>query len=216
MARTKQSPKIIVLAATKGGVGKTTLSTALAVRASEGGDRVALIDADPQASLERWWQLRQEPDNPMVLDIACSAEAIGLLASEGWDYVIVDTPPALVDEIEQAISMADFVLIPTRASAFDLEAVDQVVQICESEKKPFAFVINAAQPNWKLTASSRRYLEHDGKVFNQLICYRRSYISAPTLGKTGPEIEKDGKCAEEIDGLWAELKAALRKAARAR
>ncbi|HXF55672.1 MAG TPA: ParA family protein [Hyphomicrobiaceae bacterium] len=213
--RAKQA-YIVALAATKGGVGKTTLAAALAVRAMEDGARVALIDADPQASLARWWELRGEPDNPRVLDVPCGQEAIGLVAAEGFDWVIVDTPPALIDEISAAVNMAHYAIVPVRPSAIDIEAVDQVKEICETLGKPFAFLLNAVQPTWRLTEQAERYLESDGKVLPARICYRKAYISAMTLGKTGPELERDGKCREEIDALWALVKAQTRRAARAR
>ena len=208
--------RVVVLAATKGGVGKTTLASALAVRAAQESKRVALIDADPTASLERWWELRGEPDNPRILGVDCSAEALGLLISERWQWVFIDTPPALIDEIAQAILVADFVLIPTRASAIDVEAMDHVIELCKERRKPFAFVLNAVQPTWKLTESAAAYLERDGKVLEPRICYRKAYISAMTSGRSAPEVEKDGQAAKEIDALWASVKKFVVRSARAR
>ena len=54
----KRRTNVIVLCATKGGVGKTTLASALAVRAAEESKRVALIDLDSQPSLSGWWDRR--------------------------------------------------------------------------------------------------------------------------------------------------------------
>ena len=47
-----------------------------------------------------------------------------------WDYLIVDTPPAMMDRIEAAIRTADVVLIPVRASIFDVEAIAPVTEVC--------------------------------------------------------------------------------------
>lgn len=199
---------VVALAATKGGVGKSTLTAALAVRASEESRRVAILDADTgQNSLVRWWQLRGEPRNPKLVRVDCTPEGIGLVAAEGYEWLFIDTPPRGVDEISQAISAADFVLVPSRASALDVEAIDQVVEICKLYNAPYAFVINAAQPTWTLTREARAYLSDFGPVLSSLVAYRRAHIASATLGKTGAEYDKDGKCREEINALWNEVKA---------
>jgi chromosome partitioning protein len=46
--------KVITVAQQKGGAGKTTLTAQLAVAFAGDGQRVALIDIDPQASLAQW------------------------------------------------------------------------------------------------------------------------------------------------------------------
>ena len=211
--KTKKGPKIIALAATKGGVGKSTLSALLSVRASEESKHVALIDADTgQNSLARWWQLRGEPKNPKLIGAECTPEALGLLSAARYDWLFIDTPPRGVDEISQAVSVADFVLIPTRASALDVEAVDQVVEICKLYNTDYAFVINAAEPRWTLTREARNYLSDYGTVIDCPITYRRAYVAAMTIGKTGPEYEKDGKCREETDALWSAVRLLTQKA----
>jgi chromosome partitioning protein len=199
--------RTVVLAATKGGVGKTTLAAALAVRAVADGARVALVDLDPQGSLARWWELRGEPDNPrLITGVDTVGEAVRLLQQDGFEWIIIDTPPAMLSMIEPAIRAADLVLVPVRASALDIEAVDPVVELCNDHARPFAFIINAAEPRWKLTESAVSYLKHDGRVLPELVCYRQAYIAAMTVGKSGPEVERDGRSKDEIDGVWRAVK----------
>lgn len=203
----KRRMTVIVLAATKGGVGKTTLASALAVRAAEESKRVALIDLDPQESLASWWDRRGKTGNPILFEIDATAEGIELLMSKGFEWVFIDTPPGGLKFTEPAIAAADFVLIPMRASALDVEAIDVVVDICSTRKKPFAVVLNHAHPAWKLTKSTVAYLRSSGHtVLDQLIAYRMAYIGAMTVGKSAPEIEKDGQARKEIDALWESIK----------
>lgn len=212
MAPKKQQMRVIAVASTKGGVSKTTLSSALAVRAVADGLKVALLDTDPQASLARWHELRGRPDNPRIVEIDAAREALALLISQRWDVVFIDTPPAFLDKIENAISLADFVLVPCRPSAVDVEAVRDVVTICQDHEKPFAFVITQIlPPPGRIVEGAQKYLETDGDVLAARMTSRKPYAAAMTLGKTGPEM-KDGKAAaDEIDALWSEIKTRLRK-----
>lgn len=208
----KRITKALVLAASKGGVGKTTLAASLAVRAAADGGKVALIDTDPQASLDRWWEIRGSPDNPQMFDADANLETLGLIRAEGWDWLIVDTPPAMFDRIEAAIHVADFVLIPCRPSAFDVDAVADVVELCQEHEKPFAFLINAAHPQWsKMIEGAETCLRRLGPVLPCHIGFRKDYAAAVMAGKGAAEVSRDGKARDEIEVLWTTLKRSIGK-----
>ena len=52
--------KTVLVASSKGGVGKTTIATHLAAQAALDGHRTVLVDADPQHSSTRWAERRAE------------------------------------------------------------------------------------------------------------------------------------------------------------
>jgi chromosome partitioning protein len=206
MAR-KQPMRVVALAGTKGGVGKTTIAVALAVRAAEESKRVALLDLDPQESLSGWWDRRGTAKNPKLFEVDATTEAIELLMSEGWEWVFIDTPPSKLELIEPGIAVADLVLIPTRPSALDIEQVDILVELCKAHGKPFAFVLNHAPPSSKLTKSTAEYLRRGGRtVLGPRLTFRQAYMAAMTVGKSGPEVEKDGAARREVDALWKAVK----------
>jgi len=99
--------------------------------------------------------------NPKLFEVDATAEAIELLVSEGWQWVFVDTGPARIELIEPGIAVADFVLIPTRPSALDIEQAAICVELCETHRKQHAFVLNHAPPGTKLTKSSIQFLKQN-------------------------------------------------------
>ncbi|HEY7553001.1 MAG TPA: ParA family protein [Hyphomicrobiaceae bacterium] len=211
----KQPPprlRVVTLANVKGGVGKSTLCSALAVRAAEESRRVALLDLDPQESLASWWTRRGRTKNPKLHEMDATTEAIELLIAEGWEWVFIDAGPAKIDLIEPGIAVADLVLIPTRPSAFDIEQASICLELCEVHGKPLAFVINQGSPGTKLTRSSIAFLQENvgARVIKRpVITHQQSYMAALTVGKSGPEIDKSGEARTEIDELWAAVKKLL-------
>jgi chromosome partitioning protein len=199
--------RVVAFANVKGGVGKSTLCSALAVRAAEESKRVALLDLDPQESLASWWTRRGKPKNPKLFEVDATTEAIELLISEGWEWVFIDTGPAKIDLIEPGVVVADLVVIPTRPSAFDIEQAAICVELCEAHGKPHAFVINNAPSATKLTKSSIEFLRKGGStVVETPIMFRPAYMAAATVGKSGPEVERGEAARNEIEALWAAVK----------
>ena len=56
----------------KGGSGKTTLAVHVAVAAGEAGERVVIVDTDPQRSATTWGGSRQQ-DTPIIAPVAAAA-----------------------------------------------------------------------------------------------------------------------------------------------
>ena len=202
---------------TKGGAGKTTLVTCLAVRAAKDG-LAAVLDLDPQSSYSLWYKLRGSPENPALLtgaDRASDAvEALRLTSPCEW--VLLDGPPGSILVTEDAIKVSDFVIIPVRTSVLDLHASRDCIQLCQEHGTPFFAVINATRSgDRRLIDETEEILRSWGvPVAKQPIVHRIAYTDAITTGRTGPE--KDRKAAAEIDALWKETLAAIRKAAKGR
>ena len=203
--------RVVGLIASKGGSGKSTLTVNLAVQAAKERQRVAIVDAEPQHSAKLWWKLRGEPDNPhLVTDDDYDPEAAAdALRSDGYQYVFIDTVPADMPSIKAAIVASDFVIIPTRVSAFDLAATSAVVGMCRAERKPFAFVLNAVDPKWeKGILGAIKALQKFGPVIAKTVRHRTIYASTLTMGKAAFEgTSKEAKQAgTEIAAVWAAIK----------
>ena len=199
--------KTITIASAKGGSGKSTITSALAVRACQDTPQVAMMDLNfDQGSLSQWWQLRGEPEAPrLAVERRKYSRATCGRSRALMTWLFIDTPPAEMDLIEQAIAVADAVVIPVRAGFFDVIAVQSVIEMCREHRKPFAFVLNAVDSRFKtLTKQTIAALAELGPMFATQISYRQPYIQALVIGKTGPELEKDLR--PEIDRLWSEVK----------
>jgi chromosome partitioning protein len=114
--------KTILVASSKGGVGKTTIATHLAAQSALDGRRTVLLDADPQGSSTRWAQRRAGLDSAVLpLD--------GTIA--GWrrhvpadtDLVVVDAAAgAMAGDLGSVLERADAVVVPVLPSVLDIEA----------------------------------------------------------------------------------------------
>jgi chromosome partitioning protein len=198
--------KVVTVAAPKGGSGKTTLVSALAARAALESARVAMFDLNSdQANLTQWYILRGEPPNPVLVEVEKISRDTEVLRNEKFQWLLIDTPPLDLDVIEAAVAVADAVIIPVRASIFDIGAITCVVEMCKERRKPYAFVLSAVDNKMpKLTERARAALISDGPVLSGFLSYRQDYISALTAGKTGFEVQKALKC--EIDQIWEDMK----------
>jgi chromosome partitioning protein len=83
--------KIIGIANSKGGSGKTILAINLSVEACDAGFKVCLIDCDPQASASKWAKKRDLP-RPIVMPCSLRELPAALAKAEknGFDIVFVD------------------------------------------------------------------------------------------------------------------------------
>src|SRR5262245_35379910 len=106
----------------KGGVGKTTLTACLAVRAIQDRAKVAVLDIDPSSRYSDWYRRRCSPDNPALLGGADRAgDAVAALQlNSPYTYVFLDGTPGSLTVTEDAIAASTIVLIPMRASGLDL------------------------------------------------------------------------------------------------
>src|SRR5215469_6578211 len=66
--RDAQEMYVFALVTQKGGSGKSTLAVGLAVAAMENGERVAIVEADPQGTTSKWKERRDHP-YPLVVRV---------------------------------------------------------------------------------------------------------------------------------------------------
>ena len=137
----------IVVAALKGGVGKTTTCVYLAAIAAEAGRSVALVDADAQASAADWLENSGDPALEKIELVEAPTERLLARALDRTDddqVTIVDSPPGNERLIGVALERADVVIIPTRVGGVEWPRVD-VVRGMVPRRTPYGLVICSAR-----------------------------------------------------------------------
>jgi chromosome partitioning protein len=187
----------------KGGSGKTTLAVHVAVAATEAKEKVILIDTDLQASAYAWGQARKA-DTPQI--IKATAATLGHImegARHEKTLAVIDMAPHATAGVDIIAAAADFLLIPCRASAFDLKAITSSVNVAKAAGKPAAFILNACDPRVPEVMESRTVLKRHGFPVAPInIGQRVAFSRAVATGQSVTEFDAQGKAAQEIVFLW--------------
>ena len=137
--------KIILVGCVKGGAGKTTTSTNLAVALARKDASVVLADCDHQENSTRWVEARNETDLQPQIDYAQTkgkqaAQLMKLLATK-YDYVVVDVHGGNTVEMQSIMTVADIQIAPHQASGYDLMTLAELRDQYESSK-----IVNPEMP----------------------------------------------------------------------
>ncbi|KAF1700791.1 ParA family protein [Pseudoxanthomonas suwonensis] len=150
--------KTILVAGSKGGVGKTTVATHLAAHSALRGRRTVLADADPQGSATRWAERRAALDSAVLPLDASGRRAWQSRLPPDADLVVVDAPAgALAADLGGFLDQADAVVVPLQPSALDIEATVAFLNTLakvprvHARKLPVGLVLNRAKP-WTNTS----------------------------------------------------------------
>lgn len=196
--------KVLALISQKGGVGKTTLATALAVCAEGEGRTTAVFDLDPQASAAFWKDTRKA-DTPAVIAVPSArlGHMLKAAAEAGTQLAIIDTPPFAKDIAFEAAQVADFILIPTRPAVLDVMAMTKTLELVSHYGKPSAVVMTFCPTQGREVRDTEEAVEQLGaKMAPVKIHHRVAYSRAQQTGLTAQEFETDGKAASELQRLW--------------
>jgi chromosome partitioning protein len=206
---------VIVVASSKGGAGKSTLSTNLAAYYALQGKRTALIDADRQKSATHWCEKRAAMDSA-VLPIDGSRKGWRKHLPEQTDVLIVDAPAgAMGDDLQEFLEMASVVLVPVLPSTIDLEATVPFLNSLAGNarvkkgKLPVALVGNRLKP-W--TGASQQAMAQIKAWPYPVVAELRdtqAYVLMVALGKSVFDYQSEQIRSHQAD--WAALFKWMRK-----
>jgi chromosome partitioning protein len=205
---------IIGLLNQKGGVGKTTLSISIAheLARRKAGNKVLVVDSDPQQSSLSWSEVRENSPPFNVIGFAKKSLHRDLPpVSEGYNFTIIDGPPRVTELARSCIMASDVIIIPCTPSPYDIWASAETVNLIKEasvykENLKSIFTINRKIVN---TAIGRDVVSALGElelpVFKSHISQRVIFAEAAASGMTVFDIEPEGKAAQEIVSLVDEI-----------
>lgn len=188
----------------KGGVGKTTLATALAVAAHLDGKSAAVIDLDPQASASFWKDARQA-EEPAVTAVPPTrlGSVLDAARATGCDWAVIDAPPMAKDIAFEAARLADFILVPTRPAVFDVMAISRTLELVAHYDKPSAVVLSLCPVRGHEVADTEAAAHELGAVVAPVRIHNRiAFSRAQQSGMTAQEFAPRSQAAEELIHLY--------------
>lgn len=213
---------IITIGSHKGGTGKSTLTTNLAVAYQSTGKSVIVVESDPSVSTTSTWAARREEHDE--LKPVTVLRKTGRLAStlrdlqQAFDVVLIDTAGKDSVELRSAALVSDVLLAPTNADAADLDSTAEFITRMDeardsNEDLKILVVISRAPTHAKsrfrdeaiaaLCENTEEFALADTVVFN-----RRIYPDALKAGLSVLEApSRTSQAREEIQNLAQEITA---------
>ncbi len=207
---------IVVIGGIKGGTGKTTLATNLAVFNNIQGKKTLLVDADDQGSCSDWAEQRESYYEDVVLKrtfptICLSGKNIYKQIEKmkgDYDDIFIDTGGRDTISQRSALTCADCFLVPFKPRSFDVWTSGKVKEIIEE--------INTINPNMKviicINQGDPRGADNEDacNILNEtpgfqcvttFIGHRKAFSNAAAQGLGVWELDKETKSKEEILAL---------------
>jgi chromosome partitioning protein len=212
---------IIVVANSKGGVGKSTVSVHLAAWLHDLGYRVTLADCDMQHSSAQWIK-EAMPDVKTVCfdDPNAILNELPSLDAE-CDFVIADGPGSQSETSRALLLRAHKAIVPCKASILEVRALAKATEALRQAQdiragQPDAIIVlSMVGKNYRLTHDMKAAAKSLGlPMAHTALILRQIYADAPGQGAVVSKLgSRAREAAEEIDALFRELLPEVCKAA---
>jgi len=208
---------VIAVTNLKGGVGKTTVTTNLAVSFMKRGKDVCIVDTDlgQQSSME--WSGNRQEDKTHIPVFGISIKQLnkeGADLAQRFDIVLIDGTPQLSELADRTILASDALIIPLTPSIYDFRGFENFLTRFEQVKglkeasngsvKAF-ILLNRIVSNTRVSKDIEDAVtEYEVAVLETKLANRVAYVDTATEG-LGVLEYKDPKAKAEMNALTDEL-----------
>ncbi len=210
---------IILVGGEKGGTGKSTLSTNIAVMLANKKKEILIVDADKQGTTSNWATQRDENEiTPRIPCIQKFGKQIHIelqALSEKYEIVIIDAGGRDSVELRASMLVADIFLTPIRASQSDAWTLDHLEDLVIKAKLinpdlKTLITINQAPTNPSITEvddvnellSEFEQFKPAKAIIRDRISFRHSFKEGLGVLEFNP---KDKKAIMELKALLKEV-----------
>jgi cellulose biosynthesis protein BcsQ len=187
------STPIVVLASFAGGVGKTTLTHALAVACAEFGKKALVIDLDSSGALT--FKLGHERTRENVINCSerfdlrphTATDSLSTLIAEipeKYDLVLIDSASLFTAELENILKAAQLVISPVRESIHSLRGALAVMKITSAPFKALPYFAQDNSELAKLIATELNLLDGEIAIAAEVLAAEAKSISVLTDDKS--------------------------------
>ena len=186
------------------GVGTSTLACHVAVQAQlTGHGPVTLTGLRHDPILSNWAGLRQGR-HPLYeeTDLADLGSVLEKQTRAGVRLSVVDCAFEDEDTLFRMAGAADLVVLPTHVETGALEQASGGAALAEQQRRPFIFVINAAEADADAIGDAAMYLAQHGTVSPVIMPCNDDLGTSIRMGRTIVELNRSSPASSEVARLW--------------
>ena len=206
-------PVIIVIANSKGGVGKSTIAVHLTAWLHEQGHSVTLADCDTQHSSSEW--AKEAIPEVKAVRLADPDEILDSLPAlaQQTDFVVADGPGSNTETSRALLLRADLAIVPCKASMLEVRALAQATNVLRQAQdirggQPRALIVlSMVGKTYRLTQDMKEAAAAlELPLAKTAVTLKQIYADAPGQGAVVWQLGSRGKeAAHEVEALFREV-----------